>query len=241
MGQARVWGRRIVARLACPGAESPACLAAAALYPCPCVLVVLAWLCLALRAGGCAARELPPLDADRKLMLLAGLLILLYSLLWQVLAEAGKSKAVAFDEIDKAPEEKARGITIATAHGALVPARQPAKHMRRPAARQGKAWDSLPGASRRGVLRRYLDNCIKLQAPPWFSCLELCRRSGGSRGLRRSSCPAPPGGGHSCHAAEPPLPAIACLRCSLVQWSTRRTSGITRTWTAPATPITSRT
>jgi elongation factor Tu len=36
----------------------------------------------------------------------------------QVLAEDGKSKAVAFDEIDKAPEEKARGITIATAHGA---------------------------------------------------------------------------------------------------------------------------
>lgn len=34
----------------------------------------------------------------------------------QVLAEAGNSKAVAFDEIDKAPEEKARGITIATAH-----------------------------------------------------------------------------------------------------------------------------
>jgi elongation factor Tu len=31
-----------------------------------------------------------------------------------VLAEAGKAKAVAFDEIDKAPEEKARGITIAT-------------------------------------------------------------------------------------------------------------------------------
>jgi elongation factor Tu len=34
----------------------------------------------------------------------------------KVLAETGKSKAVAFDEIDKAPEEKARGITIATAH-----------------------------------------------------------------------------------------------------------------------------
>ena len=34
----------------------------------------------------------------------------------KVLAEAGKSKAVAFDEIDKAPEEKERGITIATAH-----------------------------------------------------------------------------------------------------------------------------
>ncbi|KAI7843933.1 hypothetical protein COHA_002472 [Chlorella ohadii] len=33
-----------------------------------------------------------------------------------VLSEEGKSKAVAFDEIDKAPEEKARGITIATAH-----------------------------------------------------------------------------------------------------------------------------
>ncbi|XP_038985815.1 elongation factor Tu, mitochondrial-like isoform X10 [Phoenix dactylifera] len=34
----------------------------------------------------------------------------------KVLSEEGKAKAVAFDEIDKAPEEKARGITIATAH-----------------------------------------------------------------------------------------------------------------------------
>jgi elongation factor Tu len=34
----------------------------------------------------------------------------------RVLAEEGMAKAVAFDEIDKAPEEKARGITIATAH-----------------------------------------------------------------------------------------------------------------------------
>ena len=30
------------------------------------------------------------------------------------MAEEGKAKAVAFDEIDKAPEEKKRGITIAT-------------------------------------------------------------------------------------------------------------------------------
>ncbi|CAM6102983.1 unnamed protein product [Calypogeia fissa] len=34
----------------------------------------------------------------------------------RVLADEGRAKAVAFDEIDKAPEEKARGITIATAH-----------------------------------------------------------------------------------------------------------------------------
>ncbi|EOA38173.1 hypothetical protein CARUB_v10009649mg [Capsella rubella] len=34
----------------------------------------------------------------------------------KVLAEEGNAKAVAFDEIDKAPEEKKRGITIATAH-----------------------------------------------------------------------------------------------------------------------------
>ncbi|CAN4101937.1 unnamed protein product [Withania somnifera] len=33
-----------------------------------------------------------------------------------VLAEEGKAKAVAFDEIDKAPEEKKRGITITTVH-----------------------------------------------------------------------------------------------------------------------------
>ena len=32
----------------------------------------------------------------------------------QVLAEEGKAKAIAFDEIDKAPEEKKRGITIST-------------------------------------------------------------------------------------------------------------------------------
>jgi hypothetical protein len=37
------------------------------------------------------------------------------ALLWlQVLSEQGQAKAVAFNEIDKAPEEKARGITIAT-------------------------------------------------------------------------------------------------------------------------------
>lgn len=34
----------------------------------------------------------------------------------KVLAGEGRAKAIAFDEIDKAPEEKARGITIATAH-----------------------------------------------------------------------------------------------------------------------------
>jgi elongation factor Tu len=34
----------------------------------------------------------------------------------KVMAETGGSTAVAFDQIDKAPEEKARGITISTAH-----------------------------------------------------------------------------------------------------------------------------
>jgi elongation factor Tu len=34
----------------------------------------------------------------------------------KVLAEKGLSEALAFDQIDKAPEEKARGITIATSH-----------------------------------------------------------------------------------------------------------------------------
>lgn len=37
----------------------------------------------------------------------------------QVMAETSGNVAVAFDQIDKAPEEKARGITIATAHGPL--------------------------------------------------------------------------------------------------------------------------
>jgi len=34
----------------------------------------------------------------------------------KVLADAGFSEAVDFDNIDKAPEEKERGITINTAH-----------------------------------------------------------------------------------------------------------------------------
>ena len=34
----------------------------------------------------------------------------------KVLAESGGAKFVAYDQIDKAPEEKERGITIATAH-----------------------------------------------------------------------------------------------------------------------------
>src|SRR6202049_5085380 len=34
----------------------------------------------------------------------------------KILAESGKAKYTAYDQIDKAPEEKARGITISTAH-----------------------------------------------------------------------------------------------------------------------------
>uniref|UniRef100_A0ACD6AAN8 Uncharacterized protein n=1 Tax=Avena sativa TaxID=4498 RepID=A0ACD6AAN8_AVESA len=34
----------------------------------------------------------------------------------KVLSETGNAKSIAFEEIDKAPEEKARGITISTAH-----------------------------------------------------------------------------------------------------------------------------
>src|SRR3974390_1316409 len=34
----------------------------------------------------------------------------------KVLAEQGKAQYTAYDQIDKAPEEKARGITISTAH-----------------------------------------------------------------------------------------------------------------------------
>src|ERR1700730_16992317 len=34
----------------------------------------------------------------------------------RILAESGKAQYTAYDQIDKAPEEKARGITISTAH-----------------------------------------------------------------------------------------------------------------------------
>ena len=34
----------------------------------------------------------------------------------KILAESGGADFTAYDQIDKAPEEKARGITISTAH-----------------------------------------------------------------------------------------------------------------------------
>ena len=40
----------------------------------------------------------------------------LTSVICRYLAMKGQAKAMAFDSIDKAPEEKARGITISTAH-----------------------------------------------------------------------------------------------------------------------------
>jgi elongation factor Tu len=40
----------------------------------------------------------------------------LTSAMTQVLAKQGLAQYIPFDQIDKAPEEKARGITIATAH-----------------------------------------------------------------------------------------------------------------------------
>ena len=40
----------------------------------------------------------------------------LTSAITKVLSTKGLAEHIAFDQIDKAPEEKARGITIATAH-----------------------------------------------------------------------------------------------------------------------------
>ncbi|QCD97663.1 elongation factor Tu [Vigna unguiculata] len=47
----------------------------------------------------------------------------------KVLADEGKAKAVAFNEIDKAPEEKNRGITIATDHVEYETAKRHYAHM----------------------------------------------------------------------------------------------------------------
>ena len=46
----------------------------------------------------------------------------------KVLAETGGATFTAYDQIDKAPEEKARGITISTAHiTTSTPRRSPSK------------------------------------------------------------------------------------------------------------------
>src|SRR5258708_16842147 len=50
----------------------------------------------------------------------------------KVLAETGGATFTAYDQIDKAPEEKARGITISTAHFAYETANRPYAHFRFP-------------------------------------------------------------------------------------------------------------
>src|SRR5207247_10600333 len=47
----------------------------------------------------------------------------------KVLAEKGGATFVPFDQIDKAPEERARGITIATAHGEYETAKRHYAHV----------------------------------------------------------------------------------------------------------------
>ena len=47
----------------------------------------------------------------------------------RVLAEEGKAKVVALDEIDKAPKEKKRGITIATTHVEYETAKRHCDHV----------------------------------------------------------------------------------------------------------------
>src|SRR5256885_13211884 len=47
----------------------------------------------------------------------------------KVLAESGKAKFTAYDQIDKAPEAKARGITIATAHVEYDTDARPSAHV----------------------------------------------------------------------------------------------------------------
>src|SRR6476620_349607 len=51
----------------------------------------------------------------------------------KVLAEKSGGTAVAVDEIDKAPEEKQRGITINTAHGEYETEKRHYAHLDRPA------------------------------------------------------------------------------------------------------------
>ncbi len=47
----------------------------------------------------------------------------------KVLAEEGGASFTAYDQIDKAPEEKARGITISTSHGEYEPPNRPDAHV----------------------------------------------------------------------------------------------------------------
>ena len=53
----------------------------------------------------------------------------LTSAITNVLAKAGLASFMDFDKIDKAPEEKARGITISTSRGAESPKRHYARRL----------------------------------------------------------------------------------------------------------------
>ena len=68
-----------------------------------------------------------------------------------VMAAAGKAQARKFDEIDAAPEEKARGITISTAHVESIDYKDAAK-LKRYLTEAGKI-----------IPRRVTGNCAKHQ------------------------------------------------------------------------------
>ena len=54
----------------------------------------------------------------------------------KILAESGGATFTAYDQIDKAPEEKARGITISTAHVEYETAEPPLRARRLPRPRR---------------------------------------------------------------------------------------------------------
>src|SRR5246500_4299490 len=67
----------------------------------------------------------------------------------KILAAQGTAQFVAFDQIDKAPEERERGITIATAHVEYSTAKRHYAHADCPGhAAHVKNW--IPGAARMG-------------------------------------------------------------------------------------------
>ena len=63
----------------------------------------------------------------------------------KVLAEAGGAQFVAYDQIDKAPEEKERGITISTAHVEYETEKRHYAHVEYETAKRHYAHVDCPG------------------------------------------------------------------------------------------------
>ena len=132
-----------------------------------------------------------------------------------VLAEKGGAEARSFAEIDNAPEEKERGITIATSHVEYQTENRHYAHVDCPG-HADYVKNMITGAAQ-------MDGAILVSRPPTARCR---RRASTSCWPARSACPT-----SSCSSTRPTWSTTRS--CS--SWSRSRCASCSANTTSPAT------